>query len=95
MSAFNKRIALMVAGIAVSLSGCSMMKGDDETAQAEPVSQPMNVIDITAIDRAPVEPDDDDESASQGMDAYGAWPLYTLDAAGERHSCDSGWYRAP
>ena len=80
MSAFNKRIALMVAGIAVSLSGCSMMKGDDETAQAEPVSQPMNVIDITAIDRAPVEPDDDDESASQGMDAYGAIgqpPLYS------------------
>lgn len=80
MSAFNKRIALMVAGVAVSLGGCSLMKGDDETAQAEPVNQPMNVIDITAIDRAPVEPDDDDENASQGMDAYGAIgqpPLYS------------------
>lgn len=30
MSVFNKWIVLMVVGIVVFLSGCFMMKGDDE-----------------------------------------------------------------
>lgn len=81
MNAFNTPVALIIIGLGVITSGCSMMTGDEESAQAQPAGQSMNVVDITAIDRAPsIENKNADSESDQDMDAYGAIgqpPLYS------------------
>jgi TolB-like protein len=58
-----------------------MMMGEEEVAEQVPQRPAMNVIDITAADRAPSKPvESTNDTQSQGMDAYGAIgqpPLYS------------------
>jgi TolB-like protein len=58
-----------------------MMMGVEEVAEQAPQRPAMNVIDITAADRAPSKPvENTNDTQSQGMDAYGAIgqpPLYS------------------
>jgi len=58
-----------------------MMMGEEEVAAQAPQRPAMNVIDITAADRAPSKPvESTNDTQSQGMDAYGAIgqpPLYS------------------
>jgi TolB-like protein len=58
-----------------------MMMGEEEVAEQAPQRPAMNVIDITAADRAPSKPvESTNDTQSQGMDAYGAIgqpPLYS------------------
>jgi TolB-like protein len=58
-----------------------MMMGEEEVAEQAPQRPAMNVIDITAADRAPSKPvESTSDTQSQGMDAYGAIgqpPLYS------------------
>jgi TolB-like protein len=58
-----------------------MMMGEEEVAEQAPQRPAMNVIDITAADRAPSKPvENTNDTQSQGMDAYGAIgqpPLYS------------------
>ena len=81
MNAFNTPVALIIIGLSVITSGCAMMSDNDENAQQQTEFQSMNVVDITAIDRAPlVNNEDDDKADEQDMDAYGAIgqpPLYS------------------
>ena len=81
MKKFNSSVAYILSASFLSLSGCSTMMGDEEVAEQVPVRPAMNVIDITAEDRAPAMPRKaDDETQEQGMDAYGAIgqpPLYS------------------
>lgn len=57
------------------------MMGEEEVAEQAPQRPAMNVIDITAADRAPSKPvESTSDTQSQGMDAYGAIgqpPLYS------------------
>ncbi|AGP82354.1 lipoprotein [Alteromonas mediterranea MED64] len=57
------------------------MMGEEEVAEQAPQRPAMNVIDITAADRAPSKPvESTNDTQSQGMDAYGAIgqpPLYS------------------
>lgn len=73
--------ALMLSASLTSLSGCSMMMDEDQTAEQSPQRPAMNVIDITAQDRAPAKPQMmEEDSDAGGMDAYGAIgqpPLYS------------------
>ncbi|NDW23121.1 MULTISPECIES: FlgO family outer membrane protein [Alteromonas] len=81
MKKMKTTIALMLSASFLTLSGCSMMMDDEEVAEQTPVRPSMNVIDITAQDRAPAKrASNDEESEDQGMDAYGAIgqpPLYS------------------
>lgn len=81
MNAFNKCSALLLATSVLALNGCSIMSDDEESAAVEQARPAMNVVDITAIDRMPVQENtsvDGDEADT--MDAFGAIgkpPLYT------------------
>jgi TolB-like protein len=81
MNAFNTPAALIIIGLSVIASGCAMMTDNEENAQQQTQVQSMNVVDITAIDRAPIDSSNsDDEAGDQDMDAYGAIgqpPLYS------------------
>jgi len=77
----NQYAALSLCASLLSVSGCSMMMGEEEVAEQTPQRPAMNVIDITAADRAPVKPvESTSETQPQGMDAFGAIgqpPLYS------------------
>lgn len=77
----NQYAALSLCASLLSVSGCSMMMGEEEAAEQAPQRPAMNVIDITAADRAPSKPvENTSDTQSQGMDAYGAIgqpPLYS------------------
>lgn len=77
----NQYAALSLCASLLSVSGCSMMMGEEEVAEQTPQRPAMNVIDITAADRAPVKPvESASETQPQGMDAFGAIgqpPLYS------------------
>ena len=77
----NQYAALSLCASLLSVSGCSMMMGEEEVAEQVPQRPAMNVIDITAADRAPSKPvESTNDTQSQGMDAYGAIgqpPLYS------------------
>ncbi|AFT75101.1 MULTISPECIES: FlgO family outer membrane protein [Alteromonas] len=77
----NQYAALSLCASLLSVSGCSMMMGEEEVAEQAPQRPAMNVIDITAADRAPSKPvENTTDTQSQGMDAYGAIgqpPLYS------------------
>ncbi|WP_334048701.1 FlgO family outer membrane protein [Alteromonas gracilis] len=77
----NQYAALSLCASLLSVSGCSMMMGEEEVAEQTPQRPAMNVIDITAADRAPAKQvDSTSDAQSQGMDAYGAIgqpPLYS------------------
>ncbi|WP_334020421.1 FlgO family outer membrane protein [Alteromonas sp. S015] len=77
----NQYAALSLCASLLSVSGCSMMMGEEEVAEQTPRRPTMNVIDISAADRAPVKQvDNTSDTQSQGMDAYGAIgqpPLYS------------------
>ncbi|HBL19869.1 MAG TPA: hypothetical protein DDZ29_03315, partial [Alteromonas mediterranea] len=77
----NQYAALSLCASLLSVSGCSMMMGEEEVAEQAPQRPAMNVIDITAADRAPSKPvESTNDTQSQGMDAYGAIgqpPLYS------------------
>jgi len=81
MKKFNSSVAYILSASFLSLSGCSMMMGDEEVAEQVPARPAMNIIDITAEDRAPATSRKaGDETQEQGMDAYGAIgqpPLYS------------------
>ncbi|BFT29861.1 hypothetical protein D210916BOD24_10370 [Alteromonas sp. D210916BOD_24] len=62
-------IALMTT--IIGASGCSMMMGEDNAAASTP-RPGMNVIDISAEDRAPTSSRMNETNEVQGMDAYGA-----------------------
>ncbi|GEA06635.1 hypothetical protein KUL42_13960 [Alteromonas sp. KUL42] len=77
----NHYALLMLTASAVGMSGCSMMADEEQVATQAPARPAMNVIDVTAQDRAPGQSRrDDDESQSRSMDAFGAIgqpPMYS------------------
>ena len=75
-----KRTAYILAASTLTLSGCSMMLGEDEVAVEETSRPAMNVVDIMAIDRPSPQKEDDDKQPSEqeGMDAFGALGQPTL-----------------
>lgn len=80
MNAFYRCSALLFTTSVLALSGCSMLSNDEESAVVKQVRPAMNVVDITAIDRMPVEDSSSDDAQTDGMDAYGAIgqpPLYS------------------
>ncbi|VXC00037.1 conserved exported hypothetical protein [Alteromonas sp. 38] len=79
MNALFKCTACILAISTLTLSGCSMMLGEEEVAVEETSRPAMNVVDIMAIDRPSPQKEDDEQSDEQeGMDAFGALGQPTL-----------------
>lgn len=81
MTTKYKLAGLMLSASLLTISGCSMMMEEEQVAEQVPQRPAMNVIDVTAQDRAPSRPQvTEEEQEVRGMDAYGAIgqpPLYS------------------
>lgn len=67
----------VASALLVLLNGCTLLNQEQETVRQTPAAAPMNIVDVTAMDRAPAQANQADDNRNDAFGAMGQPPIYS------------------